>query len=97
MKNESLKHVISCSWDPPPFPCVELNVDGSVHGEICIVGFGCIIRKNNGSFIRAALGTIGKTEINYAELWAGPFDRNEIGHPIGPIEQLRSYRLSLCL
>lgn len=51
-KVEVFKHVIKCSWSPPPLICVALNVNGSVNGATGIAGFGCMLRANNGSFIQ---------------------------------------------
>lgn len=53
-----------CSWTPPPQNFVAINVDGSVLGDKVVAGYGCIIRNSNGAFVGAAVGTLGKLEIN---------------------------------
>ena len=44
-------------WSPPPHGWIKANIDASLSLQRGSVGFGCVIRKDDGSFVAARAGS----------------------------------------
>ncbi|KAG4963526.1 hypothetical protein JHK85_040981 [Glycine max] len=95
------------SWDPPTFPFVKLNTDGSSIGNPGDSGYGGIIRDLAGNMLTAFSGECGTTSSLKAKLlaiyyglrtaWDNGYTHNEVNeyHPYSPLVQLIHHLLAL--
>ncbi|KAG8647881.1 hypothetical protein MANES_09G121201v8 [Manihot esculenta] len=44
-------------WSPPPHGWIKVNIDASLSLQRDSVGFGCVIRNDDGSFVAAKVGS----------------------------------------
>jgi ribonuclease HI len=57
------------TWQYPPQGFFKLNFDGASKGNLGPVGFGVVIRDNNGQIKYIMAGNLGWDSNNSVELW----------------------------
>ena len=56
------------TWDPPPTGFIKINFDGASKGNLGPAGYGVVIRSSKGEILALAVGYLGETTNNVAEL-----------------------------
>lgn len=62
--SDNKKNLVQCKYNPPRNSPVCINTDGSALGSPGHARVGCILRRQDGSFFRAATSYIGVTSNN---------------------------------